>query len=101
MSKGKVFKIHSDFYYIENFENNDNIVECKIREVLKKQDQKILVGDNVEFENGYMFSGSDDNKYIGGFNHTPICIRKSDGKVVDQVTFMLSNPGNEIRDFEV
>ena len=54
MSKGKVFKIHSDFYYIENFENNDNIVECKIREVLKKQDQKILVGDNVEFENGYI-----------------------------------------------
>lgn len=59
------------------------------------------INGGTEFENGYMFSGSDDNKYIGGFNHTPICIRKSDGKVVDQVTFMLSNPGSEIRDFEL
>lgn len=55
----------------------------------------------TEFENGYMFSGDDDSKYKGGFNHTPICIRKRDGKVIDQVTFMLSNPGEEVRDFEV
>lgn len=47
--KGQVFKIHSDFYYV-NFENK--IYECKIREILKKQKEKILVGDFVEFENG-------------------------------------------------
>ena len=45
--KGQVFKIHSDFYYV-NFE--EKIYECKVREILKKQDEKIIVGDFVEFE---------------------------------------------------
>lgn len=49
MIKGQIFKIHSDFYYV-NF--NNEIFECKVREVLKKQKQKIYVGDFVEFENG-------------------------------------------------
>ncbi len=49
MAQGQIFKIHSDFYYI----NSDNIIfECKIREVLKKQKQKIFVGDFVEFKDG-------------------------------------------------
>ncbi|MBR1680479.1 GTPase RsgA, partial [bacterium] len=30
----------------------DSSFECKLREVLKKQKQKIVVGDYVEFENG-------------------------------------------------
>lgn len=46
---GQVFKIHSDFYYV-NFENK--IYECKTREILKKQSERIIVGDFVEFENG-------------------------------------------------
>ncbi len=49
MVVGQIFKIHSDFYYV----NSDNrIFECKLREVLKKQKQKVFVGDNVEFNNG-------------------------------------------------
>ncbi len=51
MQKGQVFKIHSDFYYV-CAENSDNIFECKLREVLKKQKQKVLVGDFVEFSDG-------------------------------------------------
>lgn len=48
---GQVYKIHSDFYYV----NSDNIIyECKIREVLKKQDKKIFAGDFVDVENGYI-----------------------------------------------
>ncbi|MCM1264706.1 MAG: ribosome small subunit-dependent GTPase A [Candidatus Gastranaerophilales bacterium] len=48
---GQVYKIHSDFYYV----NSDNeVYECKVREVLKKQDRKIYVGDFVDFENGYI-----------------------------------------------
>lgn len=43
--KGQVFKIHSDFYYVNL---HDEIYECKIREILKKQKEKILVGDFVE-----------------------------------------------------
>ena len=59
--QGQVFKIHSDFYYVHllstaNEENLPKTFECKIREVLKKQDKKILVGDFVEFENGYITS---------------------------------------------
>ena len=42
---GQILKIHSDFYYV-NFQNE--IYECKVREVLKKQKVKILVGDFVQ-----------------------------------------------------
>lgn len=45
--KGQVFKIHSDFYYV-NIEGD--VYECKVREVLKKQKEKILVGDFVELD---------------------------------------------------
>lgn len=49
--QGQVYKIHSDFYYV-NVEGD--VHECKIREVLKKQDKKIYVGDFVELENGFI-----------------------------------------------
>lgn len=49
MAEGQIYKIHSDFYYVDN---GTSFYECKIREVLKKQREKILVGDFVEFENG-------------------------------------------------
>lgn len=49
MTEGQIYKIHSDFYYIYDGQNTH---ECKIREVLKKQKEKILVGDFVEFDNG-------------------------------------------------
>lgn len=49
MAEGQIFKIHSDFYYVNS---DDKIFECKIREVLKKQKQKIFVGDFVEFADG-------------------------------------------------
>ena len=47
MEKGKVFKIHSDFYYVDS---NAAIFECKLKEILKKQKQNVLVGDDVFFE---------------------------------------------------
>ena len=49
MQKGQIYKIHSDFYYLKS---GDEIFECKLREVLKKQKQKVFVGDFAEFENG-------------------------------------------------
>ena len=49
MAEGQIYKIHSDYYYVDDGQNTH---ECKIREVLKKQKEKILVGDFVEFENG-------------------------------------------------
>ena len=48
MAEGQIYKIHSDFYYVDD---GNSFHECKIREVLKKQREKILVGDFVEFEN--------------------------------------------------
>lgn len=59
----QVFKIHSDFYYVKPVDMTgkmtdtslkNKVFECKIREVLKKQDEKIYVGDIVEVENGYI-----------------------------------------------
>lgn len=48
MAEGQIYKIHSDFYYVDD---GNSFHECKIREVLKKQREKFLVGDFVEFEN--------------------------------------------------
>ena len=36
--QGQVFKIHSDFYYVKSKDNE--VFECKLREVLKEQKQK-------------------------------------------------------------
>lgn len=43
----QVFKIHSDFYYV-NFEHS--VIECKLKDTLKKQKQEVVVGDIVELE---------------------------------------------------
>lgn len=51
MQKGQVYKIHSDFYYVRTDVQN---VECKLRDVLKKQREKIVTGDFVEVENGFI-----------------------------------------------
>jgi len=45
--KGQVFKIHSDFHYVKSADSAD-VFECKVREVLKKQKEKVLVGDFVQ-----------------------------------------------------
>lgn len=45
--KGHIFKIHSDFYYVNT---QEGVFECKIREILKKQKEQIFVGDYVELE---------------------------------------------------
>lgn len=47
--EGQIYKIHSDFYYVQK---DGNSYECKIREVLKKQQLKPVTGDFVEFDNG-------------------------------------------------
>lgn len=47
--EGQIYKIHSDFYYIQS---GGNSYECKIREVLKKQRLKPVTGDFAEFDNG-------------------------------------------------
>lgn len=45
--RGQVYKIHSDFYYVQT---EQGVFECKIREVLKKQKREVVVGDYVELE---------------------------------------------------
>lgn len=49
MQQGQIFKIHSDFYYVDS---EGETFECKLRHVLKKQKQKVFVGDFVEFKDG-------------------------------------------------
>lgn len=61
MQKGQVYKIHSDFYYLTS---GEDVFECKVREVLKKQNEKIFVGDFVEFENGYITKICERKSYI-------------------------------------
>ena len=38
MNSGQIYKIHSDFYYVDD---GFATYECKVREVLKKQKEKI------------------------------------------------------------
>lgn len=45
--QAKVIKRHSDFIYVKS---GDVLLECKIRERLKKEKIEILVGDNVKIE---------------------------------------------------
>ena len=59
--EGQIYKIHSDFYYVQNGENS---YECKIREVLKKQQLKPVTGDFVEFDNGAITKILPRNTYI-------------------------------------
>ena len=49
MQTGQIVKIHSDFYYVQS---EGKTFECKLRHVLKKQKQKVYVGDYVEFADG-------------------------------------------------
>ena len=61
MALGQIYKIHSDFYYVYD---GTQSYECKIREVLKKQKERILVGDFVEFNGGVIESIVDRKNYI-------------------------------------
>jgi len=45
--RAQVFKIHSDFYYV-NFDNA--VIECKLKDTLKKQRQEVVAGDFVVLE---------------------------------------------------
>ena len=54
MQQGQVYKIHSDFYYVKISGAKPLELECKLREVLKKRKEKIVTGDLVEVENGYI-----------------------------------------------
>lgn len=49
MAEGQIYKIHSDFYYIDD---GCSTGVCKIREILKKRKEKIYVGDFVEYTDG-------------------------------------------------
>ena len=46
--QGQIYKIFSDFYYV--FTEEIGTVECKLREILKKKETEVLVGDFVELE---------------------------------------------------
>ncbi len=59
--EGQIYKIHSDLYHVQ-CENSS--FECKIREVLKKQREKIVVGDFVEFCDGVILKILPKKTYI-------------------------------------
>ena len=61
MALGQIYKIHSDFYYVYD---GTQSFECKIREVLKKQKERIMVGDFVEFGSGVIENIIERKNYI-------------------------------------
>jgi len=61
MTEGQIYKIHSDFYYIDN---GAETTVCKVREVLKKRKERILVGDFVEYSDGVIQEIIERKNYI-------------------------------------
>ncbi len=59
--RGQIYKIHSDLHHVKS---DGQFFECKIREVLKKQRQSILVGDFVEFDDGVIYKILPRNTFI-------------------------------------
>ncbi len=54
--RAQVYKIHSDFYYVKPLDTEGELIECKLREILKKQKIKIKTGDFVEVENNAIYN---------------------------------------------
>ncbi len=68
-----------------------------LEEALKKANERRTGIDTVfEYENGYMFSGSGDEGYIGGLNHSPVVVHKKTGEVMDMIPFINRGTGKEI-----
>lgn len=51
MFQGRIIKALSGFYYVEN---ENEIVECRARGKFRKDETKPLVGDFVEYQDGYI-----------------------------------------------
>ncbi len=64
----------------------------KIAETSRKN-----INQAVEYENGYVFSNTDDINYTGGLGHSAVVVLKSDGKIVDMPHFVMGGTGKEIR----
>lgn len=45
--QGQIVKIISDFYYVDT---EIGLIECKLRDILKKKQESVIVGDYVELE---------------------------------------------------
>ncbi|SCY77474.1 hypothetical protein SAMN02910292_02876 [Lachnospiraceae bacterium XBB2008] len=48
-----------------------------------------------------MFAAHEDDKFIGGYGHTPVVVRKADGSVTGMPEFIDEGPGEEIRTFDI
>ena len=68
-------------------------------EIARQRKDKI---DNcTEYENAFVFGFSGDEGYVGGYGHTPVVIRKEDGRVLTMPEFICDGIGKEIRSFDI
>ncbi|GBF23213.1 ribosome biogenesis GTPase [Candidatus Gastranaerophilus sp. (ex Termes propinquus)] len=61
MSMNQVYSIHSDFYYVKC---GNSILECKLREVLKKRKTQVCTGDFVELEGNIIKSTLERKNFL-------------------------------------
>ena len=64
--------------------------------IIKANTKRKNIDQVVEYENGYVFSNTDDVNYKGGLGHSPVVVLKKDGKVIDMITFINAGPGKEL-----
>lgn len=67
----------------------------------KAKERKANIDGYDEWENGWVFSFSGDAGYEGGCGHTPVVVRKSDGRIMDMPLFVYEGAGAFIRSVEL
>lgn len=67
----------------------------------KAKELKDNIDGYFEYENGYVFSGSEDEGYTGGAGHTPVVIEKETGKAISMPRFVANGTGKEIAGYEL
>ncbi len=65
----------------------------------KAKQRKPNIDGYSEWDNGWVFTSNADAGYVGGYGHTSIVVRKSDGKILDMPSFVYEGAGEYIHSF--
>lgn len=69
-----------------------------LKEALKiAETRRKNLNQYAEYENGFVFSNTDDVNYDGGLGHSPVVVLKKDGTITDMIKFVNSGTGKEIK----
>lgn len=69
-----------------------------LEEALKiAQTRRKNINQYAEYENGFVFSNTNDVDFDGGLGHSPVVVLKKDGSITDMIKFINSGTGKELK----